>query len=165
MWTARRCRLNDRRERAHVRLGAKRAGRAAFTLIELLVVVSIIALLISILLPSLRGAREQARTVVCGSQQGSLGRGLSTYFAENNDWIPGYNTSSVEFRALERAADSDITVLHQSGLPVQNHDWLTPLVKSDTKLPANRAERFHLITGFQIDALSGQLDGPREGRG
>lgn len=39
--------------------------RQAFTLIEILVVVAIIALLIAILIPSLQGAREQARRGVC----------------------------------------------------------------------------------------------------
>jgi len=39
--------------------------RPAFTLIEILVVVAIIALLIAILIPSLQGAREQARRGVC----------------------------------------------------------------------------------------------------
>jgi prepilin-type N-terminal cleavage/methylation domain-containing protein len=53
--------------------------RKAFTLIELLVVVAIIALLISILLPSLTSARETARIVACLSQKKQFYAGYSMY--------------------------------------------------------------------------------------
>jgi len=51
----------------------------AFTLIELLVVVAIIALLVSILLPSLSKAREQAKSSVCGSRLRSFGQANAIY--------------------------------------------------------------------------------------
>jgi prepilin-type N-terminal cleavage/methylation domain-containing protein len=54
-----------------------------FTLIELLVVVAIIALLISILLPSLAGAREQAKQAYCLSNMASLGKGSNAYASED----------------------------------------------------------------------------------
>ena len=59
-----------------------------FTLVELLVVVAIIALLVSILLPSLQRAKEQARITVCLANLRGLGVAFSQYVAENNGWYP-----------------------------------------------------------------------------
>jgi len=62
-------------------------GRA-FTLIELLVVVAIIALLVSILLPSLARAREQARKGVCLSNLHQCGVGFSQYAVDYKYVLP-----------------------------------------------------------------------------
>ena len=63
-------------------------NKTGFTLIELLVVVAIIALLISILLPSLQRARENAKSVICLSHLRSLGQGVITYESEESI-LPG----------------------------------------------------------------------------
>jgi prepilin-type N-terminal cleavage/methylation domain-containing protein len=62
----------------------------AFTLIELLVVISIIALLMAILLPSLGKAREQARRATCMTNLHSIGQGIFLYAHDNDDrLVPG----------------------------------------------------------------------------
>lgn len=62
--------------------------RSGFTLIELLVVVAIIALLISILLPSLSRARDRARTTLCQSNLHQLGLANEYYARDNNGRLP-----------------------------------------------------------------------------
>jgi prepilin-type N-terminal cleavage/methylation domain-containing protein len=57
--------------------------KKAFTLIELLVVVAIIALLLSILLPSLSGAREQGKKAKCLANLGNLGKAIYQYANED----------------------------------------------------------------------------------
>ena len=59
-------------------------GRRAFTLIELLVVIAIIALLMAILVPALRAAKEQAKKTVCTAHIKGLGVALRMYVDDNN---------------------------------------------------------------------------------
>lgn len=66
-----------------------RNRKRAFTLIELLVVVSIIALLIAILLPSLSKAREQARWAKCLGNLHAVSIATVTYTTDYNGTLPG----------------------------------------------------------------------------
>lgn len=70
-----------------MRFDARQRGDRAFTLIELLVVVAIIALLISILLPSLKAARRQARATVCLSNLRGLEQAHWVYMTQWNGYF------------------------------------------------------------------------------
>ncbi|MBI5863176.1 MAG: prepilin-type N-terminal cleavage/methylation domain-containing protein [Planctomycetes bacterium] len=67
----------------------------AFTLIELLVVVAIIALLISILLPSLRNAREQAKSTKCLANQHAIGQAVGACATENRGYGPTWDDGEI----------------------------------------------------------------------
>ncbi len=69
---------------------AERRGNSGFTVIELLVVVTVIAVLISVLLPALAGAREAGRSSVCLSNVRQLQVALDTYAVDGRDrYAPG----------------------------------------------------------------------------
>ena len=63
-------------------------GKKAFTLVELLVVISIIALLLSILLPALNKAKEHAKLAVCMSNMKQLGYTFKVYMQDNEYRCP-----------------------------------------------------------------------------
>jgi prepilin-type N-terminal cleavage/methylation domain-containing protein len=67
-------------------LRTSRSARA-FTLIELLVVISIIALLISLLLPSLKAARDLAQLTACSSNQRLICIATNAFAADNKGHV------------------------------------------------------------------------------
>ena len=66
-----------------------RTGRRAFTLVELLVVIGIIGLLVAILLPALRKAREAASAAQCSSNQRQLMLAFLMFANEHKGHLPG----------------------------------------------------------------------------
>lgn len=77
------------RTNRRMRRGGAPKGRRGFTLIELLVVIAVLALLVSILVPSLREALEYARLVTCRLNMRNLSMACMIYVDDNNEyWVP-----------------------------------------------------------------------------
>jgi len=98
-----------------------RRSVAGFTLVELLVVIGIIALLISILLPSLNKAREAANVIKCLSNLRQLGVAAAAYTSQNKGTLIPADVQDAKFP--ERPKREDGTEYQDV-----NESWATILV-------------------------------------
>lgn len=125
--------------------------RRAFTLIELLVVVAIIGLLISILLPSLRAAQEQARTAVCVANLKVIGQAMVMYFNEHDEWFPFEKRNWPE-STTGNPSGFPLSAFYYGGHPgrpgkdgVASYTWSRPLLRDSFR---GRAFNPYLFTNL-----------------
>lgn len=90
-----------------------------FTLIELLVVIAIIAMLVALLLPSLKHARDTAKSLVCKSNVRQLGGALTSFTGDYQGYLPCYVTDTKyaghEYELFPNPADMyDVDIYHPS---------------------------------------------------
>jgi prepilin-type N-terminal cleavage/methylation domain-containing protein len=78
------CKSSRVSPRANPSAGLSHTG---FSLVELLVVIGIIAVLISILLPTLSKARKQSEMIRCQAQMKNIGDQLVIYMNNNDGWL------------------------------------------------------------------------------
>jgi type II secretory pathway pseudopilin PulG len=110
-------------------------------LIELLVVVSIIALLISILLPAVGQTRRQARISLCTSNMKQHGVGVGNYASQNNDTLPHAPLSTGRFPQEGPRGSTAWTFAHRS-FPLNGFGFQSGAVTLETS-PIDAATVFN----------------------
>ncbi len=121
-----------------------------FTLIEVLVVVAIIALLISILLPSLNSAREQARLVSCTSNIRQLTLAFQMYASEHRvfpgsshdfgmDWMGWHNRNKINPTLGGRSPEDGVIYKYMGKMQAA---YTCPKDKAPAVLPSNLSTWF-----------------------
>lgn len=145
----------------HGRSFAKDKPRG-FTLVELLVVVSIIALLISILLPSLSKARDQAKSIKCLAHQRGLAQAGLIFTADHNglfqlaategDALTGVNSvdptrNTYEYDGQKELLSWPVALARSAGIGYgANWNWA---VRADTFADAVAKEN-HMADDFEL---------------
>ena len=116
-----------------------RGRRGGFTLIELLVVIAIIAILASLLLPALAGAKIQAKTMACVNNNKEIATAILMYVGDNREFLPPLNeknfanhTTNWWFRYLDNGG-------YITSSMTSNNVWRCPAVNNSDILASTEA--------------------------
>ncbi len=156
-----------------LRFGTDRAPRQrerrGFTLIELLVVVSIIALLVSMLLPTLGKARDMAKKAGCASQMGVYGRQIALYLTEYNSYphygpygigVPGFYYENLAFPKFYGIMETyGVTGTHRTNWGVYTYIWEADEVWDGALCPGMDALEVWQVADQAFDAGRASYDG------
>lgn len=151
------------------RVNSGRPGYRAFTLVELLFTIAIMSILMGLLSPALRQARDTARGAVCISNLKQLGSAFSMYLNDNNGWfmpiMTVYPTSFADqyvgkrdvFFCPGRHGDTKNISYPSYGY---NHEYLGGYLQSYTSLnvsQVSRPERTVLLIDTVRDVATPEL--------
>ena len=125
-----------------------------FTLIELLIVIAIIAVLLSILLPSLSKARYVSRVAVCASNQKQNIKALSLFFNDNNGKMPYRKADQPQYHRYSYSSGkwSNLGALYEKDYLGIGETLFCPQVNIDQ---AGKKESFsYYVNGGKFDPVS-----------
>ena len=124
-----------------------RAGGSAFTLIELLVVISIIAVLVGLLMPTLGIARRQARHVKCLANLKGIGVGVASYMQSASKGVlphvlPLHDSNGNEndpslLDVLGDFVDAAVPKKQEDGKFLATDPWICPEDRTSTDAATN----------------------------
>ena len=133
-------------------IGARTGRSPGFSLIELLVVVAMIALLLCILVPSLKRARDQAASAVCSANLAQTCKAEGCYQSENDGWIPGSPwTTGYWFLTSDSYKDWDPALPLFNRFAVNMFDHVTPLRANTLGRRAISRDRKKLFQEMTLD--------------
>ncbi len=133
-----------------------------FTLIELLVVISIIAILVAILLPTLSSARETARLLTCTSQVRQFAVATQLYVNDHDGALPfGFGNPSIgEWTYSFRQVLPPYIQSRDGDKPdfwfCPNHDIEDPSLSASAKVNLQRGGSYARVGARAWDFVSGQ---------
>ncbi|MFA5292454.1 MAG: prepilin-type N-terminal cleavage/methylation domain-containing protein [Phycisphaerae bacterium] len=110
-----------------------------FTLVELLVVISIIAMLLAVLMPAMKKARQQAQKVVCSSNMRQMGVALQCYLQDSDTRLPDSSCHHLDdpnqywLKILSKYLKQDLLFKCPSDTARDFIDWDKPLESQGDK--------------------------------